>query len=221
VRAGRWPARLLQLAALPIVLVACGGGGGGGGSDSPGDAEIRFLAQHNARFNGGVTTRWPNLPIRVFTNNIARQDEVTAWTGATGGLVTFSFVGSRAGADIFFSFTTGATICGVTTVEFEADGRITSADVRVVQAVFRGPQCIRTVTHEIGHAIGFFDHTADGGLMDDDGGNGEITPPVSRMFVNLYSMPTGSAIGLGERARVAQRRPGGRSALTFIHPMRQ
>jgi hypothetical protein len=211
-------ARCLGLAGLGLALVACGGGGGGSGSQ--GGAETRFLAQHNAAFNGGVTTRWPNLPIRVFLNNIGNPGEVTAWTAATGGLVTFTFVGSRGGADIFFSFTTGATICGVTTVEFEADGRIVSADVRLVRSVFRGPQCVRTVTHEIGHAIGFFDHTADGGLMDDDGGNGEITPPVAGMFVNLYSLPTGTVIGTGERRRVAQRRPGGRSAMTFIYPMR-
>jgi hypothetical protein len=215
---GRRLVRGLGLAALGLALVACGGGGGGGsGSDS---AELRFLAQHNAAFNGGVTTRWPNLPIRVFQNNIGNPGEVTAWTAATGGLVTFTFVGSRNGADIFFSFTTGAAICGVTTVEFDGDGRILSADLRVVRNVFRGPQCVRTITHEIGHAIGFFDHTTDGGLMDDDGGNGEITPPVSRMFVDLYSMPPGTAIGMGQRARVAQRRPGGRSVLTFVHPMR-
>jgi hypothetical protein len=218
VRAGRWAAQVLPLGALALALAACGGGGGSGSS---GDGEIRFLAQHNAQFNGGVTTRWPNLPIRVFTNSIAQQDEVTAWTGASGGLVTFTFVGSRAGADIFFSFTSGDAICGVTTVEFEPDGRITSADVRLVRAVFRGPQCVRTVTHEVGHAIGFFDHTSDGGLMDDDGGNGEITPPVARMFVNLYSMATGTPIGVGERPRVAQRRAGGRSSLTFIHPVRR
>jgi hypothetical protein len=214
-----WPVRrLLWLAALPLWLAGCGGGGGSG---SEGDAEVRFLRQHNAAFNGGVTTRWPNLPIRVFTNNIAQRDEVTAWTAATGGLVTFTFVGSRGSADIFFGFTTGDTICGVTTVEFQADGRIVSADVRVVRNVFRGPQCVRTVTHEVGHAIGFLDHTADGGLMDVDGGNGEITPPVARMFVNLYSMPPGTVLGLGERTRSALRRSGGRSAMTFVYPVRR
>jgi len=217
--AGRWAWRLLSLAALPLALASCGGGGGG--SDSSGDAELRFLAQHNARFNGGVTTRWPNFPIRVFQNNIAQRDEVTEWTAVTGGLVTFAFVGGRSAADIFFSFTTGDTICGVTTVEFEADGRIISAEVRVVQAVFRSPQCVKTVTHEVGHAIGFLDHTADGGLMDDDGGNGEITAPVSRMFVNLYSMPPGTVVGTGERTRVALRRPGGRYSMTFVYPVRR
>ena len=211
-----WPLR--WLVALSLGLAACGGGGGAGSS---GDAEVRYLEQHNARFNDGVTTRWPNLPIRVFTNTIAQRDEVTAWTAATGGLVTFTFVGSRGGADIFFSFTTGATICGVTTVEFEPDGRITSADVRLVAESFRGPQCVRTVTHEVGHAIGFLDHTADGGLMDDDGGDGEITPPVARMFVNLYSMPPGTVPGVGERTRVALRRSGGRHSMTFVHPVRR
>jgi len=203
---------------LSLLLVACGGGKSSGSSDQP---DLAYLFEHNARFNDGVTTRWPVLPIRVFANNIAEPGEVTEWTSVTGGLVTFTFVGSSAEADISFRFGTGDDICGIATVEFEADGRITLADVRVVQDVFRGPQCVRTVTHEVGHAIGFLDHTADGGLMDDDGGNGEITSPVIKLFVDLYRLAPGTLVGSGQRPPTSLKRSGGRHVITIVDPVRR
>ncbi|MGH7321752.1 MAG: hypothetical protein ACRELA_19295 [Candidatus Rokuibacteriota bacterium] len=204
---------------LLLALVGCGGGGGG--SSGPSDTNTQFLVDHNARFNDGVTTRWPNLPVRVFANNIAQEAEVTEWASATGSLVTFSFAGSRSAADITFDFGDGVDICGETTVEFQPDGRIVSAEIRVVQAVFRGPQCVRTVTHEVGHALGFFDHTADGGLMDPDGGSGEITGPVAQFFRDLYSMPPGTSVGASQRRRAVLRRPGGRYVITIVDPVRR
>jgi hypothetical protein len=205
-----------------VALGACGGGGGNSSNPAtPNTAEQQFLLQHNARFNGGVTTRWPNLPIRVFTNGIAQQNEVTEWTRATGGRVTFTFVGSASGADITFRFdsTLASNVCGTTTVQFLASGEIVSADVRVVQGIFRGPQCQRTIVHETGHGIGFLDHTADGGLMDPDGGNGVITEPVSTMIRNLYSMVPGTFIGNAQMAREV-RRGGGRSSVTIVDTVR-
>lgn len=212
--------RLLTCAVLAVAVGACGGGGGSNPSGPSDPGEAAFLVQHNARFNDGRTVRWANLPIRVFTNDIAGEDEVTEWTRVTGGRVTFAFVGSAAGADITFQFGGGADICGATTVEYNSDGRILSADVRVVQAVFRGPQCVRTVTHEIAHAIGFLDHTADGGLMDPDGGDGGITEPVARMLTNLYSLEPGTFVGTAQAPR-AQQRAGGRRSVTIVDPVRR
>ncbi len=208
--------RILPRLFLLLALVGCGGGG----SSGPSNANTQFLIDHNARFNDGVTTRWPNLPIRVFANNIAQQAEVTEWTAVTGGLITFSFVGSRSAADITFDFGGGADICGEAAVEFESDGRIVSAEIRVVQAVFRGPQCVRTVTHETAHALGFLDHTADGTLMDPDGGNGEISGAVAQFFRDLYSMPPGTVI-VSQGRRAVQRRPGGRYVITIVDPVRR
>jgi hypothetical protein len=221
-RGGRGLAGLL----VALALVACGGGGGGGGNgganpSAPTAQELEFLRQHNARFNDGLTTRWRNLPIRVFTNNIAQQDEVTEWTQATGGAVTFTFVGRGAGADITFRFGTGNDICGVTTVEFNENGDILTADVRVVQAIFRTSACQRTVTHEVGHAIGFLDHTSDGGLMDDDGGDGRITEPVAGMFRLLYSLEPGTPVGVALGRRTLRRSANGRYVLTIVYPVRR
>jgi hypothetical protein len=204
---------LLTLAAAALLSVGCEKDKGH--SDS-------FLFENNAQFNGGRTVRWPNLPIRVFLGNgVASAGEVTVWTAQTGGLVTFTFVGSPAGAGITFGFRGGDDICGITDVEYTDDGQITSADVRVSQSIYRGPQCVRTVTHETAHAIGFLDHTSDGGLMDDDGGNGEITPPVSQMLRDLYSLAPGTVVSAERRKPLVQRRSGGRNTMTFIYPVRR
>jgi len=213
-------ARVVVWTLLLVALGACSSGKDGSPSGPSDPAEAAFLLQHNARFNDGRTVRFPNLPIRVFTNGIAREDEVTEWTWATGGKVTFVFVGSGGGADIIFNFGSGTDICGVSTVEYNSDGVILHADVRVVQAVFRGPQCQRTVTHEVAHAIGFLDHTADGGLMDPDGGDGRITDPVARMLTNLYSLDPGTFVGSARTPRT-ERRAGGRRSVTIVDPVRR
>ncbi len=203
------------------LIASCGGGGGdhkNPTSSSTGDQQ--FLLQHNARFNDGRTVRWPNLPIRVFANDIARENEVTEWTGASGGAVTFVFVGSASGADITFRFGGGTDVCGQTLIQYLSNGNIVGADIQVIQAIFRGPQCQRTVVHEVGHAIGFLDHTADGGLMDPDGGNGVLTPPVASMIRQLYSMSPGTLVqALGPRT--AERPVGGRRSITIVDPVRR
>lgn len=200
------------------VLVAGGCGSKGKGNAGPSGEELAYLLDHNAEFNDGRTVRWSGLPITVALNGIAREDEVTAWTAATGGAVTFSFVAG--GGGISFRFGGGSGICGTTLVTYTDGGEIVSADVRVVASVFRGPQCIRTVTHEVGHAIGFLDHSADGGLMNPDGGNGELTPEVTEMIRNLYALAPGTFIGNAQSARAALRPRGLTRTRTFVHPMR-
>ena len=206
--------RVLGLLTLTLVGLGCGSDDSGGSNS--------FLFENNAQFNGGRTVRWPTLPIRVFLGNgVASVGEVTAWTGATGGAVTFTFVGSAGSSEISFAFRSGTDICGVTLIEFLDSGEITSAKIQVSQSIYRGPQCVRTVTHETAHAIGFLSHTSDGGLMDDDGGNGEITSQVSQMFRDLYSLAPGTIISAERRRPLVERRAGGRTVMTFIHPVRQ
>jgi len=216
VRRGALAGAYVLAGALVLALAGCGGGGGGGSGPSADD--FTLLVEHNARFNDGKTVRWPSLPIAVALNGIATPDEVTAWTEATGGRVTFTFGGG--GAGITMRFGSGTGICGVTTVTYLEDGQIVSADLRVVEDVYRGPQCVRTVTHEIGHAIGFLDHTADGGLMDDDGGDGAFTPPVTDTVRTLYGLPPGTFVGTAQKTRSALRRKGATYTVTFVYPMR-
>ena len=52
-----------------------------------------------------------------------------------------------------------------------------------------------TMTHEIGHCIGVFEHTSDGGVMDATAaGSSVITTPVKRMISLLYSLSPGADI---------------------------
>ena len=168
---------------------------GCGDDDGTGSTKNAALFEFNAQQNGGRTVRWGNLPIRVFLGNgVARAEEVTVWSAATDGAMTFTFVPSAAGANVTFGFRSGTDICGVTFVEFEDNGQMTSANVQVSQGIYRGPQCVRTVTHETAHAIGFLGHTDEGGLMDPDGGNGDITPLVSGVLRDLYHFAPGTIV---------------------------
>ena len=184
---------LVLCLATAVLLVGCGGDDGSGPSGSG------FLFENNAQFNGGRTVRWPALPIRVFLGNgVAAPGEVTVWTAETGGLVQFTLVGSASGAGVVFRFSNRTDICGETLIQYTDDGQITSAEVDVSRSIYRGPQCVRTVTHETAHAIGFLNHTDDGGLMDDDGGNGEVTPPRMEHTGDIEITGTYEAGSLGD-----------------------
>jgi hypothetical protein len=206
--------RVAGLAALTVLgLIGCHKDHTGPTSNAP-------LFQYNAQQNGGRTVRWPNLPVRVYLGgNVAQASEVNIWTQATNGAVTFAFVGSAAGADVTFAFQNATDVCGVTFVEFDDNGNLTSAETRVSQSIYRGPQCQRTVTHESAHAIGFLGHTADGGLMDPDGGNGAITPLVAGVLSDLYHLAPGTKVSAEVKA-FGLKRPGGRNHMTFVYPVR-
>jgi len=208
---------LLALAGLALGLTGCGGSHS---STAPAGTDTRLLIDLNARFNDGRTVRWADLPIRVFANGLAQEDEVTAWTRATGGAVTFTFVGSRPANGISFRAGGGTDLCGLTNVEYDSDGHIASAEIQVVVAIFRSTLCVGTVTHETGHAIGFLDHTADGGLMDPDGGNGQITPEDVTFVRALYSLAPGTFVGSAESTRIPLGRTGRRS-ITIVDPIRR
>ena len=197
--------RAAGLAALSLLLLGCGKDSGSGSTkNAP-------LFEFNASENGGRTARWPNLPVRVFLGNgVARADEVNVWTGSTGGAVTFTFVGSAAGANIKFdTSSTDRDTCGVTSILYDEDGPIVDAHVAVNSAIYRSSSCVRTVTHETAHAIGFLSHTDEGGLMDADGGNGAITPLVAQTLRDLYLLPPGTAVIA--QARQLPWEPGGRA----------
>jgi hypothetical protein len=222
-QARRSPGRRITIArVVGLLVVALGSVGCGSHKDhsGPSTGDAALLVQLNASFNDGRTVRWGSLPIPVFLNGIARPDEVNAWAAATGGVVSFTFVGSPPPAGISFRFGGGNDVCGSALVEYTEDGHITAADIQVVQGIFRGPQCQRTVVHETGHAIGFLAHTADGGLMDPDGGNGEITPEDVSFIRALYSLAPGTFVGLGERTRIRLGRMGRRS-VTIVDPVRR
>lgn len=186
---------------------------------APAGADTRSLFDLNAHANDGRTVRWATLPIPVFTNGIAREDEVTAWSRATGGAVSFVFVNSPPARGIRFRPGGGNDLCGLATVEFD-DDRIISVDIQIAVAIYRSTLCIGPVIHEIGHAIGFLAHTADGGLMDPDGGDGRITSGAASFIRSLYSLPPGTFVGVSESLRTKLGRSG-RRTVTIVDPVRR
>ncbi len=53
-----------------------------------------------------------------------------------------------------------------------------------------------TITHEIGHCIGIFAHTLDGGIMDSSAAfaSNQITASVRNILSTLYSLPPGASL---------------------------
>ena len=202
------------VALIALSLLGCGKDHSGPSSNAP-------LYEFNASQNNGRTVRWPVLPVRVFLGgNVAQASEVNIWTQATNGAVTFAFVNSAAGANITFGFQSETDVCGVTFIEYDDAGNLTSAETRVSQSIYRGPQCQRTVTHESAHAIGFLGHTSDGGLMDPDGGDGAITPLVAGVLTDLYHLAPGTQVSAEAKA-FGLKRPGSRNHMTFTYPVRK
>jgi hypothetical protein len=187
----KWTLKITFLLILALALSSCNSGSsnsGGGGSSG----DFRFLYDHNANVLNGHTVRWESNNVKIFTAGIdGAEAAVNRWAGP----VSFTFVGSPPSDGISFSFASLGSACGVTNTFYLNSGKITQARVQIDpnQNGCRGG-LNNTVTHEVGHALGFFGHTADGGLMDPDGGNSAITTPVRNFMSLLYSQSFGRDI---------------------------
>ncbi len=174
-----------------LTLYACSShssdsGGGGYSSD------YQFLYDHNAKELNGYTVRWASNTIKVYTGGISgAESDINHWAGP----VNFQFVGSPPSDGISFSTVSSSGYCGVTNTFYYNSGRLYQAQVRIdSNQIFCRGGLDNSVTHEMGHALGFFGHTSNGGLMDPDGGNGNITSQVRRFMNLLYSNPYGTDI---------------------------
>jgi len=206
---------------LLLLLVGCGGSGGGGGGSTATPSVITdpFLFDHNASINGGVLTRWPSVPVTVDTGQIPDAEaKFNRWRDATGGSVSFVFTGAGAGVRVRLGGAIPDT-CAETVVFFTAGGSVTRAEVSLTP-IWNTAVCVETVAHEAGHSIGFFGHTSDGGLMDPDGGNGQITGQVANMMRTLYSNPPGTMVKSALLARGAQTPRDGIRSVRFVTPAR-
>jgi hypothetical protein len=187
----KWTLKIALLLILALAFSSCSSGGsnsGGGSSNS----DFRFLYDHNASVLNGHTVRWESNNVKIYTAGIAGAEAaVNRWVGP----VNFTFVSSPPSDGISFSFASLGNTCGVTNTFYLNSGKITSATVQIDpnQNGCRGG-LNNTITHEVGHALGFFGHTADGGLMDPDGGNSNITTAVRNFMSLLYSQPFGRDI---------------------------
>jgi hypothetical protein len=187
---------ILFLALLLLLLtLSCGGGSssGGGGSQGSGwpNGDYNYLNQHNASNNAEIIVRW-ETPILVNTNGISGMENSFRQWG-----LPFSFVNYNPSEGIIVNIgDPGSGNCGVTNFQwYRSNGRMFSA-VITISSNLSSMRCGDTKTHEIGHAIGFLDHTSDGGLMDRSTylSNDQITAPVRNMINLLYALPVGTNI---------------------------
>ena len=88
--------------------------------------------------------------------------------------------------------------CGVAYTEPWTDGTIRGCRVQINwlhQRMNCGGSLQATVKHEIGHCIGFFEHTNDGGLMDSIANGATAANSTTRNMIRLlYSLPPGTNI---------------------------
>ena len=104
-------------------------------------------------------------------------------------------------------------ICGLANFTYDSAGALEWCKIKV--NIFHDDMnCARvtdTITHEIGHCIGVFRHTSDGGLMDEKAdGSSEITSPVAAMLGLLYAVAPGTDI----RGQLLTRRSGDLHAIS-------
>jgi len=147
------------------------------------------------------------------------EGQFNRWRDVTGGAVTFSFVTSGGGVQVREG-EEDPDICAVTVVFFTTAGAIVRAEVTLAP-IWNTGACMDTIAHEAGHAIGFLGHTSDGGLMDPDGGNGEITGQVADMIKTLYAYPPGTMVKAAQVAKRASTAKGGLQSTTFVMPARR
>jgi hypothetical protein len=56
--------------------------------------------------------------------------------------------------------------------------------------------------------------------MDDDGGNGVITPLAANVLRDLYLLPPGTEV-IAQAKRLGERSKGGKRTMTFTYPVRR
>jgi hypothetical protein len=133
--------------------------------------------------------------IDVFVEDrVENPQQIDLWTTASNGLIQFRFINEFPSEGISIRLgRTGPGICASTSMfRFEDDGSIRRATITLGPLYNNPAVCRNTIAHEVGHAIGVFGHTIDGGLMDVDGGNGQITEPVATAITYIYSVPPGT-----------------------------
>ena len=122
--------------------------------------------------------------------------------------MNFRFVATKLAWGIhILSYDDLGNICGLASFTYDSAGALEWCAVNV-NFFHDDMNCARvtdTITHEIGHCIGVFKHTTDGGLMNEKAdGSSAITSSVAAMIGLLYSLAPGTDI----RDQLLARRPG-------------
>lgn len=146
----------------------------------------------------GKTMRWVNGNVTVYdsTGFAQLKQAVDAWNAAIGGPVTL-VISNNTSSDIRISFDSSISAGGDCGLASPGVNTGTGGDNSIwIDIIKINPSCGSNLTvymHEIGHAIGFFGHTHDGGVMD-QGGSSQITTEDAAMIHHLYELPVGTLI---------------------------
>lgn len=209
---------------LPLFTLSCGGGsssGGGGTNSVTNYSSYSDLYTYNASALGGHTVRW-ETPITVYTGG---SPNVQALFGRWG--LPFTFDNSSISSSlrpnaivVFGDHFSSNNILAETRVAYYTSGKIFAAGIFLNANRSLQDYIWNTMEHEIGHAIGFFGHTSDGGLMDAYyNGSNQHTSTVSGVISLLYSLPIGSDIRtqLGFKSMLGGRyQPNGTEIITKV-----
>ena len=186
------------------LLSACSGGNTDSGSGDLPAGDYRYLYAYNAYRLDGHTTRWPSTTIPVYgATGVGWQEAINRWP-----TVRFQFVARNfsSGIDIL-GYEDLGNICGLSIFTYDSAGKIERCTVKI-NILHNEMNCglvTDTLTHEIGHCIGVFKHTRDGGLMDEKAsGSSDITSPVLDMLALLYTLAPGADINDKLAAMVAR-----------------
>ena len=148
----------------------------------------------------GHTVRWASKTIQVSGAKGAWRNAVNRWKKFTN--VRFKYVASKPpeGKGIqILGYKKGGwpgLQCGKASYLFSGSGKLLTCKITMNPS----SDCRRyeleqdIMTHEIGHCIGVFKHTSDGGLMDPIVKNNNFTFPVRKMINLLYSLSPGTNI---------------------------
>ena len=166
--------------------------GSQGEGTPPGD--YSYLYEYNAYRLDGHTTRWPSTTIPVYgATGVGWQEAINRWP-----TVRFQFVARNfsSGIDIL-GYEDLGNICGLSSFTYDSAGMMErcKVEINILHNEMNCGLVTDTLTHEIGHCIGVFKHTRDGGLMDEKaGGSNDITSPVLDMLTLLYTLAPGTDI---------------------------
>ena len=185
----------IGLLIVVLLLTACSGGSSSGAKEETAVlGDYSGLYQYNAYLLDGHTVRWASTTIPVYgATGQGWRKAINRWP-----IVNFRFVSTKPARGIHvLGYDDLGNICGLASFTYDSVGALELCTVKV--NIFHDDMnCARvtdTITHEIGHCIGVFKHTIDGGLMDEKAdGSREITLSLTAMLDLLYSIAPGTDI---------------------------
>lgn len=149
---------------------------------------LALVKKFNSDSSGGSTVRWGQGTAFVYDPigipNLQRF--LDDWNNALGGRLTL--VTGDSGSPIEFYWDENIVELGLATWTYSGSGQILKARIglRTTNAL--------VVKQEIGHSIGFFGHTSDGGVMDSGATSENITDQVKQMLRKLYDLDVGTKL---------------------------